>query len=70
MREAILALDYHPTLFIVSQRCSSILTADKILVLDDGKCIDSGTHDDLLNRCDIYREIYYSQFEKEGSADA
>lgn len=69
MREAILALDYHPTLFIVSQRCSSLMTADKILVLDDGKCIDSGTHEALLARCNLYREIYYSQFEKEGAAD-
>ncbi len=68
MREAILALDYHPTLFIVSQRCSSILTADKILVLDDGHCVDCGTHEALLARCDIYREIYYSQFEKEETA--
>lgn len=69
MREAILAIDYHPTLFIVSQRCSSLMTADKILVLDDGKCIDSGTHEALLARCNLYREIYYSQFEKEGAAD-
>lgn len=70
MREAILSLDYHPTLFIVSQRCSSIMTADKILVLDDGRCVDSGTHEALLERCALYREIYYSQFEKEGSAYA
>jgi len=65
MREAILALDYRPTLFIVSQRCSSILTADKILVLEDGQCVDMGTNGELLGRCDVYREIYYSQFEKE-----
>ena len=65
MREAILALDYKPTLFIVSQRCSSTLTADKIIVLDDGAINDMGTSDELLSRCDIYREIYYSQFEKE-----
>ena len=69
MREAILNLDYRPTLFIVSQRCSSILTADTILVLDDGKCVDSGTHSELLSRCELYREIYYSQFEKEGAAN-
>ncbi len=67
MREAILSLDYKPTLFIVSQRCSSILTADKILVLEDGECIAKGTSDELLKTCDVYREIYYSQFEKEDS---
>ena len=65
MREAILSLDYKPTLFIVSQRCSSILTADKIIVLDDGKCVGAGTNEELLKSCDVYREIYYSQFEKE-----
>ncbi|MBQ9229103.1 MAG: ABC transporter ATP-binding protein [Eubacterium sp.] len=65
MREAILRLDYQPTLFIVSQRCSSILTADKILVLDDGELVDMGTNEELLSRCALYREIFYSQFEKE-----
>ncbi|MGN0458239.1 MAG: ABC transporter ATP-binding protein [Eubacterium sp.] len=62
LREAILSLDYNPTLFIVSQRASSILTADKIIVLDDGKCVGIGTSDELLNSCDVYREIYSSQF--------
>lgn len=62
LREAILSLDYKPTLFIVSQRCSSILGADKIIVLDDGKCIASGTNDQLLKSCEVYREIYSSQF--------
>ena len=63
MREAILSLDYNPTLFIVSQRCSSILTADKIIVLDDGKCVGMGTNDELLRSCEVYREIYSSQFD-------
>ena len=63
MREAILSLDYNPTLFIVSQRCSSILTADKIIVLDDGKCVGMGTNDELLHTCEVYREIYSSQFD-------
>ncbi|MBR3149423.1 MAG: ABC transporter ATP-binding protein [Eubacterium sp.] len=63
MREAILSLDYKPTLFIVSQRCSSILTADKIIVLDDGKCVGQGTNDELLRSCEVYREIYASQFD-------
>lgn len=62
LREAILSLDYKPTLFIVSQRCSSILGADKIIVLDDGKCIASGTNEQLLKSCEVYREIYSSQF--------
>ena len=62
LREAILSLDYKPTLFIVSQRCSSILSADKIIVLDDGICIASGTNEQLLKSCEVYREIYSSQF--------
>lgn len=62
LREAILSLDYKPTLFIVSQRCSSILGADKIIVLDDGKCIALGTNEQLLKSCEVYREIYSSQF--------
>lgn len=62
LREAILSLDYKPTLFIVSQRCSSILSADKIIVLDDGKCIASGNNEQLLKSCEVYREIYSSQF--------
>lgn len=66
LREAILSLDYKPTLFIVSQRCSSILSADKIIVLDDGSCVGIGSNRELLNNCEIYREIYESQFEKEG----
>lgn len=65
LREAILSLDYKPTLFIVSQRTSSILTADKIVVLDDGRVVDIGTNDELLKSCEIYREIYLSQFDDE-----
>lgn len=65
LREAILSLDYKPTLFIVSQRCSSILGADKIIVLDDGSCVGIGNNRELLNNCEIYREIYESQFEGE-----
>ncbi|MBQ7203048.1 MAG: ABC transporter ATP-binding protein [Eubacterium sp.] len=63
LREAILELPYDPTLFIVSQRCSSILSADKIIVLDDGKCVGIGTNDELLRTCEVYREIYSSQFD-------
>lgn len=68
LREAILSLDYKPTLFIVSQRCSSILTADKIIVLDDGECVGMGTNDELLKSCEVYREIYSSQFGEEVTA--
>jgi ATP-binding cassette subfamily B protein len=49
------------TTIIVSQRIATIKNADKILVLDDGKLIDIGNHEELFNRCDIYKEIYVSQ---------
>lgn len=65
LREEIYNLDYKPTVFIVSQRASSVMSADKILVLDDGKCVGAGTHNELLNNCDVYAEIYTSQFGKE-----
>ena len=51
-----------PTVFIVSQRASSIQYADKILVLDDGELAGIGTHKELLQTCGVYQEIYYSQF--------
>ena len=53
------------TTFIVSQRTSSLLHADKILVLDDGTVKDMGTHEELLNRCEMYQEIHYSQVSEE-----
>lgn len=53
------------TVFIVSQRASSIRNADKIIVLDDGKIVGIGTNDELLNSCEVYQEIYYSQYQKE-----
>ena len=56
------------TLFIVSQRASSIMHADLILVLDDGELVGQGTHEELLKGCDIYREIYQSQFSEGGDA--
>lgn len=65
MRSEILKLDYKPTVFIVSQRASSVMFADLILVLDDGECVGAGKHDELLENCEVYREIYESQFGKE-----
>lgn len=67
LRKSIKNLDYQPTVFIVSQRTSSIRHADKIIVLDAGKMVGAGTHDELLQTCDVYREIHYSQYEKEGA---
>lgn len=67
MRKAILNLSYKPTVFIVSQRASSVMFADQIIVLDDGECVGCGTHTDLLNNCEVYREIYESQFQKEAA---
>ena len=54
------------TVFIVSQRTSSVSSADKIIVLDDGEVAGIGTHEELLDICPVYREIYDSQFKKEG----
>lgn len=67
LRQSIKKLDYKPTVFIVSQRTSSIKHADKIIVLDGGKMAGAGTHEELLENCEIYREIHFSQFEKEGA---
>lgn len=65
LRKSIFNLDYKPTIFIVSQRTSSIMHATKIIVLDDGKIVGIGTHDELLNNCEVYQEIYYSQYKKD-----
>lgn len=61
LRKAIAEIDYHPTVFIVSQRTSSLRQADEILVLDDGMLVGKGTHEQLLETCDVYREIHESQ---------
>lgn len=66
LRKAIREIEHAPAVFIVSQRTSSIQFADQIIVLDDGKAVGIGTHDVLLRDCEIYREIYESQFKKEG----
>ena len=68
LRRAIRNLDYHPTVFIVSQRSASIRNADRILVLDDGRLVGQGAHDELMDSCPVYREIYESQYGGEASA--
>ena len=65
LRKAIQDMKRKPTVFFVSQRTSSIQNADMILVLDDGKIAGQGTHEQLLKSCNIYREIYETQFKKE-----
>lgn len=65
LRKAIRDMKNSPTVFIVSQRAASILYADKIIVLDDGKVVGIGKHNELLENCPVYQEIYYSQFSKE-----
>lgn len=70
LRRSLAALSYKPTVFIVSQRASSILHADKIAVLDEGRMVGLGTHDELMQTCPVYREIYYSQYEQEVKRDA
>ncbi|MDE6557942.1 MAG: ABC transporter ATP-binding protein/permease [Clostridia bacterium] len=66
LRKNLRSLDYNPTVFLVSQRTSSVRFADKILVLDGGNLVGCGTHDELLKTCDVYKEIHLSQY---GGAD-
>lgn len=63
--DEIYSLDYKPTVFIVSQRANSVINADKIIVLDDGLVVGIGNHSELLKNCEVYKEIYESQFKKE-----
>ena len=63
LRRAIENLEEKPTLFLVSQRSAAIQSADKIIVLDDGKVAGIGRHEELLADCEVYREIYESQFQ-------
>ena len=65
LRDAIRGMKEKPTVFIVSQRAASVQYADRIIVLDDGEMAGLGTHEELLEHCPAYREIYYSQFKKE-----
>ncbi|MDY2699635.1 MAG: ABC transporter ATP-binding protein [Lachnospiraceae bacterium] len=68
LRKAIKEMPGDTTVFIVSQRASSLMHADRIIVLDDGNIAGIGTHQQLLESCEIYQEIYYSQFEKRDQA--
>ena len=65
LRKAIREMPGNPTVFIVSQRTSSLQHADQILVLEDGAVVGAGTHEELLESCEVYQEIYQSQFRKE-----
>lgn len=64
LRKSIRNMKNSPTVFIVSQRAASLMYADLIIALDDGKVAGMGTHDELLKNCEVYREIYNSQFKK------
>ena len=65
LRKAIRSMPNPPTTFIVSQRAASVRYASQILVLDDGRLVGKGTHEELLAHCPVYQEIYYSQFPRE-----
>jgi len=62
LRKAIRGLN--TTVVIVSQRASAVRDADKILVLDEGAAVGMGTHEQLMNSCEVYREIYFSQYDE------
>ncbi len=68
LRKSLKNLSFKPLVFIVSQRASSVRNADKIIVLDGGKAVGIGTHDELVKTCDVYKEICMAQYGKEGGA--
>jgi len=70
LREGILSLPNHPAVIMISQRASSVLMADKILVLEDGAVAGYGSHEELMKDCEIYQEIYYAQFPKDEEVSA
>ena len=65
LQSAIEALTKGKTLIMIAHRLKTVRHADQILVLDDGRLAGRGTHEELLENCPVYREIYYSQFPKE-----
>ncbi len=65
LRTSIANLENKPTTFIVSQRASSVKNADIILVLEDGRLVAKGSHEELIESCSVYSEIYYTQFPRE-----
>ena len=70
LRAALARIGTDTTTFIVSQRASSIMHADRIMVLDDGEIVGLGTHETLLQNCKVYQEIYYSQYPEKGGSQA
>lgn len=70
LRSNIAASDYRPATFIVTQRPASVMNADKIIVLEDGRAVGIGTHSELLGSCEVYREIYNSQYGDDGVSAA
>ncbi len=68
LRQAISRMEGDTTVFLVSQRASTIRYADQIIVLEDGEKADVGTHEELLERCSVYQEIYYSQYPRDEEA--
>ena len=69
LRRSLKEMPGETTVFIVSQRASSLMHADTIIVLDDGNVAGMGTHEELLKTCEVYQEIYYSQFERSDKGD-
>ena len=67
LRKALRETETDTTVFIVSQRTSSVMNADRIIVLDDGKIVGIGTHGELLENCGVYKEIFMSQCGKESA---
>lgn len=67
LRKSLKELPGETTVFIVSQRASSIMHADQIIVLEDGEMAGCGTHEELLKGCEVYQEIYYSQFDQQSA---
>lgn len=65
LRKALLSEAKEATVILVAQRVSTIKNADRILVLEDGRCVGQGRHEELMKSCEVYREIVYSQLTQE-----